>query len=112
MAAETLAFSDGFDQAYTLRRDIEQLIGKRIPITMLTDFQSLFDIITKSSYSAEKRIVIDIAAAKKAYQNQDLSDIGLVASKDNVADCLAKRAAGKELIETVTRGKLKMKVKQ
>lgn len=112
LAAETLAFSDGFDQAFVLRRDIEQLLGKRIAITMLTDSQSLFDIITKSSYSTEKRILIDIACAKEAYRKKELSDIGLVGSKDNIADCLTKKTSGKDLLLVVTNGKLQMKVKQ
>ena len=112
LAVETLAFSYGFDQAYVLPRDIEQVLGKRIPITMLTDSQSLFDIITKSSYSTERRILIDVAVAKEAYRKKDLSDIGLVASKDNVSDCLTKTSSGRDLLKVVTNGKLFMEVKQ
>ena len=112
LAAETLAFSEGFDQAFALQHDIKQMSGKRIPITMLTDSQSLFDIITKSSYATEKRILIDIAAVTEAYREKDLSDIGLVASSDNLADGFTKSSKASTLLQTVKDGNLDIKVKQ
>lgn len=46
-AGEGLAFADGFDFCYATREDLQKVIGKRIPIIMLTDSQILFNIITR-----------------------------------------------------------------
>jgi hypothetical protein len=107
LAAETLAFSEAYDTAYMYRRILEQLHGLRFPITMLTDSKSLFDVITRASYTTEKRIMIDLAAAREAYEREELSDIGLVASENNLADGLTKpnKAAQDRLQGIITSGR-------
>jgi hypothetical protein len=47
MAAETLAFGDAFDAAFTIREEVSALIGHRIPMRMLADSAGLFDSITR-----------------------------------------------------------------
>jgi hypothetical protein len=48
LGGEILAFADAFDCAYTLRRDIEKMLGRKVPLSLLTESKSLFDIITNS----------------------------------------------------------------
>ncbi len=66
MAAEVIAFSDAFDVGYTLATELSSLLGKKVPLILLTDGKSLFDVITKGTRTSEKRMMLDIAAAREA----------------------------------------------
>jgi len=90
MAGEVYAFSAAFDEAYTIRYDLEELYGCHIPISIFTDSKQLFDVVTKASHPTEKRLLVDIAAARQAYNRFDISNVGLIASCDNIADALTK----------------------
>ncbi len=57
---------------------------------MLTDSKSIFDVIVKSSYTSDKRLMIDLASAKQAYKNMEISDIGFIRSEFNCADAFKK----------------------
>ena len=98
MAAETLAFVEGFDNAYLILHDLERMLGKEIPLIMLTDCKLLFDAITRSRYTTERRLMVDIASAREAYQERTISNIGLILSEHNAADGLTKLRANAALI--------------
>lgn len=57
---------------------------------MLKDSQLLFDVVTSASHPTEKRQLIDMAAAREACNRRDLSNMGLVAGHNNMADGLTK----------------------
>eukprot|EP00171_Calliarthron_tuberculosum_P005703 IDg5703t1 len=80
MASETLAFADSFDSAHTIKHDLQQALGKRIPLLMLTDSQALFDVLTRSNYTTEKRLMIEIAAARQAYNEKETDNIAFIES--------------------------------
>ena len=63
---------------------------QNVPITMLSDSKSLFDVITKSTCTSEKRLMIDISAVREAYGKQEISDVGFVTTKNNPADAFTK----------------------
>lgn len=89
--AEVYAFTEAFDAAYILKHDFEQVLGRRVPIlAMLTDSKGLFDIITKNSITSERRLMIDLLAARQAYSRMEISDIGLVHTHHNPADAFTK----------------------
>ena len=64
LSAEVIAFADLFDDAFALRSQIEHALGRSIPMHLLTDSKSLFDIISKGSRTSEKRIMLDVHAAR------------------------------------------------
>lgn len=66
MAGEVYAHTSGFDQAFMIKNDLESIYRQRIPMTLLTDFKQIFEVITKASHSAERRLMIDIVAAREA----------------------------------------------
>lgn len=90
MAGEVFAFTACLDEAFVLRYDLEQLYNCRIPLNVFTDSRQLFDVITRASHPTEKRLMIDVAAAREAYNRGDLSNVGLVAGKCNMADGFTK----------------------
>jgi hypothetical protein len=57
---------------------------------MLTDAESLFNTLTRERYTVEKRLLVDIAAARQAHRDGDIANIGLIASAHNPADGLTK----------------------
>lgn len=90
MAAEALAFADAFDQAYILKHDLQRILGQEIPLFMLTDSKLLFDVITGNRYTTEKRLMVDIAAVREAYNDRIIANIGLIRSEYNAADAMTK----------------------
>ena len=90
LGGEVYAFADAFDYAYTMRHDLQSLLGQDIPIQMFTDSKSLFDVITKCSHTTEKRLMIDISTVRKAYENFEISDVGFLGSENNPADAFTK----------------------
>ncbi len=86
MGGEVIAFSDLFDRACTLVAEIGAVYGRKIPVQLLTDYKSLFDVISKGSRTSEKRMMLDIAAVREGFRDRIISDIGFVRSSQNLAD--------------------------
>lgn len=104
LAAELIAFADLFDQSFTLAAEMEKLLpSKKIPVTLLTDSKSLFDILTKGSRTSEKRLMLDVAAAREGYKRSDISNIGFVRSGKNIADAITKRMTTESLRSVFTK---------
>lgn len=91
IGAEVYAFTEAFDAAFIPKHDLEQVLGRRVPIlAMLTDSKGLFDVITKHSMTSERRLMIDLLAARQAYARMEISDIGLGRTHNNPADAFTK----------------------
>ena len=105
MASEVIAFADMFDIAVALAADLTTMLGLQIPVQLLTDSKCLFDVISKGIRTSEKRIMIDITAARNAFKSTVISDIGLVRSADNIADGLTKDMQQASLRSMMSTGK-------
>ena len=88
LAVEVYAFGAACDEGYMLRHDLERLYDCHIPLTILTDSKQLFDVVTRGSHPTEKRLLIDVAAAREAYNHREISSVGLVTSANNISDSL------------------------
>lgn len=67
---------------------------------MFTDGMNMFKVITNASTEAEKRLMIDNRAARKAYEKNDIKHLGGINLGMDIADGLTK--FGKcEVLETV-----------
>ena len=64
LASECHALADAFDYSYLVKYDPEKLLQQWIPVQMLTDSKSLFDVIIRASTTSERRLMIDISATK------------------------------------------------
>jgi len=105
MAGEVYAFADDFEAALILKLDLERIYRQQLPLVMLTDSKQIFDVITRASHTTEKRLVIDVATAREAYNRNEMSNVGLVKSVHNVADGVTKPRLCSELDATLRTGK-------
>lgn len=85
-----MSFADDFDMAFTIKRNMEPIIKQNIPFTMLTDSRSLFENLTKSPTTREKRLMIDLLTVKDAYQSFEVYDVAFIRPKHNIADAHTK----------------------
>ena len=112
MAGEVIAFSDMFDVAATLAEELRTIYNRTIPLQLLTDSKGLFDIVSKGSKTSEKRLMLDIAAAREGFRDRIISDIGFVRSKANLADGLTKPMQQAALQTVLATGQLHISVEQ
>jgi hypothetical protein len=59
----------------TLTMIIKQLGFFIIPIIVCTDFYSFYECLVKLGTIKEKRLIIDIMAIRKSYENRELFEI-------------------------------------
>ena len=88
--AEVIAFTDLFDDAMAIRSQIEHALQEPVPMNLMTNLKSFFDIISKGSRTSEERAMLEILATRQAYQRQKISNIGFLRSEDNLADRFTK----------------------
>jgi hypothetical protein len=106
LAAEAIEFAEGFDQGFSIKNEMQEILGKVIPLTILTDSKTLFDVIAKASYTREKRIFIDLACAREGYRLFEIENIGLISTEENIADGFTKDTSMENLPRTVRTGRL------
>jgi hypothetical protein len=111
LGSETMALADAFDTVYALKYDIEMIVIYKIPIVVLADSLSLFDVITKASTTAEKRLMIDLSVLKQAYDRR-VETIGFVRTEHNPADMLTKVTRCKILHNILCSGQIHHPVEQ
>lgn len=88
MGGEVITFSVLFGRFLNLDADIGTIYGKTIQVKLLRDTKSLFYAISKVSSTSEKRIFLDIAAARELFRDKVISDNVFVRSSANVADVI------------------------
>lgn len=104
LGAETYAFADAFDFSYCAKNDLEQILNKKVPLHIITDSKSLFDVITQCSNTSERRLMIDLEAVREAYESHSISNVGFVRGPNNPADGLTKSGNCPPLIDILKTG--------
>jgi hypothetical protein len=112
LGCETMAFADGFDAAYSLKHDLQTVLKRSIDIPMFTDSISLFDVITKSSTTAEKRLMIDLVVVREANDRMEIAQLAFFRTNWNPADALTKVSRNTYLETILTTGTIDHPVAQ
>jgi len=66
-SGEVYAFADAFDEAYSLKHDVDRAYDKPLRLMMLTDSTQMFVAITSASHTTKKRLMIDVASERTRY---------------------------------------------
>ena len=90
LGGETNEFADACDMSFTIRHDLMQLTNTYVPLTILTDSLTLFKVLHNTSVMTEKRLKVDISAAREAYENKEIDFIGWIPSEKSIANGLTK----------------------
>lgn len=67
LVGEAYSFADFFDAAYAIKTYLQVIINQNISLMILTDLESVFKVIFKSTVTTEKRLMIDVEATREAY---------------------------------------------
>ena len=107
LAAETIAALEGIDAAIYIREIFYELTCYQMPINLFTDNKSLYDAIKSSKYVENKRLRIDIAAVKESISQNEIDNVELINTKQQLADPLTKSSANtKLLLNTIITGNI------
>lgn len=90
MAAEVHGLLYGFDNAIVVKRTMEEILRKYIPLDGVIDSKTLFNIVAKSSTTLEKRLQIDVFALRESHEKGELRNIAWIPGTNNPADGLTK----------------------
>lgn len=60
---------------FTTKRDMEDIMKRNIPTSMLSKSRSLIDVPTKASTAREKRLMIDLQTVRDAYHTFKVNDM-------------------------------------
>jgi hypothetical protein len=106
MASETLAFVEEFDSTLSSRSQLLQMLGRDMPILILTDSQSLFNVMTTQKRTTEDRLMIDRYAARQSYCRAEIWNIGLIRSEFNIAENVTRLKGNGALFHAMVSGHL------
>lgn len=84
-----------------IKHDLETILRQQIPIYMMADSKGLFYMITRNSYSSERRLMIDIAAIREAYGKREIEGVAHVLGTNNPADALTKIVHSEALLALI-----------
>lgn len=94
LAGKIHAFGTAFDFSCLLEHELPLILGTKIPIHMLTDSKLLFDLVTKTSHTTEKRLMIDIACIRDAFRLGYIDNVPHIHSEHNIVDSFTKMKTG------------------
>ena len=106
MASECLAFAEGWDNAFTLKRQLSDIMGVSLPVFMCTDSRALFDVLTACKRTKEGRLMIDIYGVRESLRKRELDNVFLIRSGHNLADALTKLNGNSALFSSMTSQRL------
>eukprot|EP00173_Palmaria_palmata_P003808 Plantae.Rhodophyta-Palmaria_palmata.ctg4150.p2 GENE.Plantae.Rhodophyta-Palmaria_palmata.ctg4150~~Plantae.Rhodophyta-Palmaria_palmata.ctg4150.p2 ORF type:complete len:156 (-),score=20.32 Plantae.Rhodophyta-Palmaria_palmata.ctg4150:275-742(-) len=112
MAAEACAFAEAFDASFVVKYELERLLKRPTALQMLVDSKQIFDAVTQSTRTTEKRLLLDLAAAKQSFERGEISEFGLVTTDFMLADCLTKPMKALQFLAASSLGKLSHPIAQ
>ena len=80
----------GFDASCVLKNTIDNIVGTKVPLTICIDSFSLYECLVKLGTTKEKRLMIDIAAVRQAYERREIAEIVWIKGASNPADAMTK----------------------
>lgn len=69
LGADIFGLADTSDAAITFQHDTNQIIQKCLKINTFIDSETLFNIFIRNESTTERKLVIDVKAAREVYNN-------------------------------------------
>ncbi len=104
ITGEALAFAEDLDCSYAIGSHMMNIIGHSILLTLLTDSEILFLIITRRKTTIEGLSMVHLIAVKATYPERDISNVAFTASEFTQADKMTKRKLNDALRKILTTG--------
>lgn len=102
LASELYAMVAGFDASCVLNHTIDRIMTKSIPLVIWIDSFSLYGCPVKLGTTKEKRLMIDVAVVRQAYQRREIAEIICIKGTSNPADAMTKTGCNSALKEIIT----------
>jgi len=110
-ASETYTFSAGFDYGISLRMLFKKM-HIDLPLYVFTDCKSIFDTITDSKRLRELRLMNEISDIRRAYRDNEITNVGWIRSEQNIAENLTRLVDNKILRTALETGRLQFTIEQ
>lgn len=112
LGAETLGLSNAADMGVSLMTDIRDMLGEQLQLHLLTDSETLFSVLIKSTTTSELRLMIDIAAAKQSFDRNEITTISWIRRRQNIADSMTKLPPNSSFVEFLRSNQLTYDIDQ
>jgi hypothetical protein len=97
LAAELLALVEGFDVGFAIQDSLRRISGFAPPLVLYTDSQSLYHLAISLTRTTERRLMVDLALLREAYERRDITHFAWIPGHENPADGFTKVAHNKAL---------------
>lgn len=104
MGAETMALLEGAEHAILIKALILEITCIDLPLICISDNKSLVTAVKSTKVIEDKRLYIDICALRQMVQREEIAELHLTTSKEQLADCLTKGTASPDKLLQVLSG--------
>lgn len=95
-----MAFADAFNMTHSMQHEVQRLTRMNIPITMMSNMLSLFEVLTKETCTTKKRLMIGLHAVKDASKRLEVNAVAIIRSAYDITDALSKVKSRSALLRT------------
>ena len=110
LGAEAMSLLEGIEASIYLKImivDVLHLTTQCLPITIVTDHKGLWESLYSTHLTEDRRLRIDLAAAKESLQKAEIQEVRVCSSAQQLADCLTKKNAdSRKLLSVLQSGRL------
>lgn len=101
MASDSFSMVHGFDVSSTLRLALNDFLGLIVPLHVYTDSMSLYDCLTKTNRTTEKRLLVDLFMLRQSYERSEIRDGFWIPTAQNPAYAFTKANSGSTLRDAI-----------
>ncbi len=112
IAAEGYSLSEGLDDGVYLKKVVSEITGfDSIPVIGYTDHEGLYKNVRSTKLVEDKLLRLEVAAIKESLEKEDVSEIRLCSTHDQLADCLTKKGVNPgKILSVLQTGKLHLRM--
>ena len=108
LAAELYALAIGYDNGVSIKPTMTNILGRNVALVLYTDSRSLYDALTTLNPTTEKRLLIDLAVVRQAYERREISEVCWIPTEQNPADGLTKEKPNRALETLMKENRLRL----